>query len=279
VTFDANGNLLGTTQAGGTNWGGPGSPGNGNVWEIVKGSSTITSLASFNGVNGGSPIAGVTLDANGNLYGTTLSGGPLLQGSGTVWEIAKGSNTITTLASFSLLISDRGSNPLGGVTIDANGNLYGTTVFGGRNNLGTVWKIAKGSNTITTLDSFAYATGSKPASGVTLDANGNLFGTTQNGSFGLPGAVWEIAKGSSTIIIIAEFHGSDGAVPIAGVTLGSDGNLYGTASSGGASGLGTVVELPSPFSAVVPEPSSLVMGLIGLIVVGITIAARRRHCS
>ena len=79
------------------------------MFEIAKGSNTITTLASFNGTNGLYPT-GVVLDSQGNLYGATVVGGAF--DSGTVFEIAKGSNTITTLASFNNI---NGDEPMGGV--------------------------------------------------------------------------------------------------------------------------------------------------------------------
>jgi uncharacterized repeat protein (TIGR03803 family) len=75
----------------------------------------------------------VARDAQGNLYGTTYSGGTL--GNGTVFELAAGSHTVTTLASF---IGVNGSDPQAGPVLDAQGNLYGTTQFGGPSNNGTV---------------------------------------------------------------------------------------------------------------------------------------------
>jgi uncharacterized repeat protein (TIGR03803 family) len=233
VTFDAQGNLYGTTVGGGAN-------GDGTVWEIAKGSNTITTIAAFNGGNGQGPAAGVTFDAQGNLYGTTNQGGG--NGDGTVWEIAKGSNTITTIASFNV---SNGSNPFAGVTLDAQGNLYGTTRFGGAGSDGTVWEITKGSNTITTIASFSGSNGRTPYGGVTLDAQGNLYGTTRLGGANNDGAVWEIAKGSGTITPQASFNGGNGKAPYAGVTSDAQGNLYGTTTAGGANSAGTIWEIAS----------------------------------
>lgn len=134
----------------------------------------LTTLASFG--TGTSAHSGVTFDTQGNLYGTTDTGGS--NGVGTVYEIAKGSNTITTLASFD---GTNGTNPYAGVTIDANGNLYGTTEGGGLHYAGTVWEIAKGSNTISTLAAFDGTNGLYQESGVTLDAQGTLYGTSNLG--------------------------------------------------------------------------------------------------
>src|SRR5206468_9876302 len=125
LVMDANGNLYGTASSGGTS-------NDGTVFELQKGSNTITALASFNGGNGSAPQAGLTIDAGGNLYGTTSSG---YGGNGTVFEVPAGANAIVTLA------------PLNGVgescvTLDSTGNIYGTTIFGGKNGTGEVFEIA-----------------------------------------------------------------------------------------------------------------------------------------
>jgi uncharacterized repeat protein (TIGR03803 family) len=314
VTFDANGNLFGTAQGGGTSF-------NGTVWELAKGASTITALASFSGTNGAGPSAGVTFDANGDLFGTAGQGGT--SGNGTVWELAKGSSTITALASFN------GTSGVGpsGVTFDTNGNLFGTAALGGTSNAGTVWELAKGSSTITALASFNNTNGRFPESGATFDANGNLFGTAAGGGadpngtvwelakgsstitalasffnlsngalpsgsvifdangnlFGTAllggansrGTVWELAKGSSTITALASFNGTNGTNPQGAVTFDANGNLFGAANGGGTSNHGTVWEV-SPASASVPEPSPLVLGMISLALAG-AVALLKHH--
>ncbi len=100
LIMDSSGNLYGTAERGGAH-------GDGTVFELATGSSTITALASFNGTNGEDPYAGVIMDSSGNLYGTTYGGGA--SGDGTVFELAKGSSTITTLASFN---GTNGEDPL-----------------------------------------------------------------------------------------------------------------------------------------------------------------------
>jgi uncharacterized repeat protein (TIGR03803 family) len=120
------------------------------------------------------------------------------------------------------------------------------------------------------LASFNRTNGQQPFGGVTFDANGNLFGTAVGGGANNAGTVWELAQGSSTIIPLASFDGTNGSQPLAGVTFDANGNLFGTAGNGGAgfngtpfSGNGTVWEL-----AAVPEPSSLVLGVIGFVLAG-----------
>ena len=244
VTLDSNGNLFGTA--------GGGAYGDGTVWEIANGSGTITTLASFNITNGWAPYGGVTFDANGNLFGTTGAGGTNDQG--TVWEIANGSKTITTIASFN---GTNGANPEGGVSIDASGNLFGTAAGGGAYGYGTVWEIANGSGTITTLASFDdLSNGDLPQAGVTLDANDDLFGTTEEGPAVGNGTVWELANGSGTITNLASFNGTNGAGPTAGVTFDANGDLFGTTSQGGANSDGTVFEIGAPVTVVAVDTTT-----------------------
>lgn len=234
VVLDASGNLYGTTSHGGPTYNG-GDSGDGTVFEIAKASGRITTLVSFDGTNGAFPN-GVVLDASGNLYGATgLAGG----GYGTVFEISKGSGTITTLAIF-----QTPDFRYGVMALDTSGNLYGTSWESYSNSdQGTVFEVAKGSGTITTLASFNGADGANPDAGVTIDASGNLYGTTRYGGENGDGTVFEVAKGSGTITTLASFDGVDGENPQAGVTVDSSGNLYGTTTAGGENGAGTVFEI------------------------------------
>ena len=98
---DTSGNLFGTTYQGGDS-------GDGTVFEVVKGSGTVTTIASFNGPNGSLPLGSLIMDSAGDLFGTTSGGGDT--GNGTVFVVIRGSNTITTLASFD---GSEGSSPQG----------------------------------------------------------------------------------------------------------------------------------------------------------------------
>ena len=250
VTLDGSGNLYGTTFSGGT-------AGNGTVFRIDKGSSTVTTIASFSGSNGTSyganPFAGVTLDSDGNIFGTTTAG-VSASTYGTVYEIAKGSTKINTIASFN---KTNGASPYAGVTFDGSGNLFGTTASGGTNNLGTVYEILKGTSTINTIASFAGSNGSNP-SALIFDSSGNLYGTTRAGTGNsIGGTIFEIAKGTTTISTLAFFAAEaarsgliQGSGPTAGVTLDGSGNLFGTTYDGGRAGVGTVFELVKGSSAV-----------------------------
>ncbi len=159
------------------------------------------------------------------------------------------------------------------MSLDASGNLYGTTWRGGANGDGTVWEIAKGSSTLTTLASFNGSDGYSPLSNVTVDANGNLFGATGGDYVSNPGTVWEIAQGSDTITTLASFDRTNGEYPGTSLALDAQGNLFGTTRTGvGTSSDGTVWEIQT---ASVPEPPSIVTGLIGLALTGGLVAANR----
>lgn len=205
----------------------------------THGGSMLTTVAAFSGDNGEFPLGGLVADAAGNLYGTTSSGG--LGGSGTVFEIPAGTDTVNTLASFD---GGNGASPAGSLVVD-NGNLYGTTQSGGLDDAGTVFEVAAGSNAITTLVTFNGTNGSEPTAGLTEDSNGNLFGTTyyggaNGGIVGGYGTVFEVSAGTNTLTTLASFNGDNGANPHGGVIIDSKGNLYGTAANSGANQDGTV---------------------------------------
>jgi uncharacterized repeat protein (TIGR03803 family) len=144
-----------------------------------------------------------------------------------------------------------GSQPMGVLIFDTSGNLYGTTYQGGPSGDGTVFKLTKnsdGSWTESVLYSFAGGTdGATPQAGVTFDASGNLYGTTQNGGASSAGTVFQLVPNSSgtwTETLLYSFTGgSDGANPFYGVTFGAAGTLYSVTSGGGAQGMGVVYKL------------------------------------
>src|SRR5262249_13150028 len=139
LIMDSAGNLYGTTRNdGASNYG--------TVFELAKGSGTITTLASVNNTNGANPDAGLMMDASGNLYGTTSNGGE--HNYGTVFELAKLRGALPMPASFNY---SNGTYPDSNLIMDGGGNLYGTTTNGGANSNGTVFELAQGSGTITTL--------------------------------------------------------------------------------------------------------------------------------
>ena len=203
----------------------------------------LTTLATF-ATAGTHPYGVLVSDAAGNLYGTTYNGGTADRG--TVFELAKGASTVTTLVNFT---GDNGGNPVAGLTIDAAGNLFGATAYGGSANRGTLFELAKGATAVTTLTTFIDTNGAVPQSLLTLDAAGNLFGTTNESGGGGVGTVFEWVKGATDVTTLATLNGYDGAYAEGGVAMDADGNLYGTTVYGG-SGPGTIFELAKGASAV-----------------------------
>ena len=217
-------NGYGTTQYGGTGGG------YGTVFKVSQtGEQSI--LYSFSGTpDGEDPEAGLLRDSAGNLYGTTVYGGTA-GGYGTVFKLAP-NGKLTLLHSFAG--TPDGENPYAALAADSSGNGYGTTKYGGTaGGYGTVFKISR-TGTFTLLHSFAgNPDGVNPVSPVVVDPAGNVYGTTFYGGTSGYGSVFEIdATGKFTIL--HSFTGtSDGANPMAGLTLDALGNLYGATTEGG----------------------------------------------
>ena len=238
LIFDAAGNLYGTTYEGGAY-------GYGTAFELTPASGgnwTEKVLYSFGRTNTAYPTSGLIFDSAGNLYGTTLQGGP--DQGGSVFELtpAGGGNwTERDLYDFGSLAN--GIFPYGGVTFDSAGNLYGTTSTGGTFSGGTVFKLTAGTWTMTVLHNFGSGTdGSTSYAGLVLAA-GNLYGTTSTGGTYGSGTLFELTPsgGGWTEAVLHNFgNGSDGVTPYAGLIIDVAGNLYGTTLSGGSYGGGTV---------------------------------------
>jgi uncharacterized repeat protein (TIGR03803 family) len=202
------------------------------------------------------PYASMVRDAKGNLYSTTRSGGGYnctfgtqQAGCGTVFKLDSAGNE-TVLYSF--VGSDEGFTPVGGLTRDAAGNLYGTTYYGGTgycsddsfdDGCGTVFKLdTAGQETV--LHSFGNSPdGANPYAALIRDGSGNLYGTTMyGGTYGL-GTVFKVTPSGQETVLYSFKGGSDGGVPYAGLVRDKRGNLYGTAVLGGTYSLGTVFKL------------------------------------
>jgi uncharacterized repeat protein (TIGR03803 family) len=226
VTMDAEGNLYGTTDSGGT----PSE--HGVVYKLNKtGKETV--LHRFTGSDGQYPISGVILDAEGDLYGTTFGGGNSAceeYGCGVVFKVDK-SGMETALHFFKGGNKD-GDEPLGTLVMDKTGNLYGATSMGGPFDEGVVYKLSKtGKETV--LHGFTGGSdGQYPDAGVVMDAEGNLYGTTQYGGSYDYGVVYKVSKTGEETVLYTFTGGTDGAIP-GGVILDAEGNLYGTAYAGG----------------------------------------------
>jgi uncharacterized repeat protein (TIGR03803 family) len=196
------------------------------------------------GSDGANPFAGFAIDGLGNLYGTASYGGT--SGDGVVFKLST-SGQETVLHDFTG--GTDGANPEASLIMDKSGNLYGTTYSGGVSKAGTVFMVTRGGKE-KVLHSFAGgADGASPVAGLTMDNAGNLYGTTTAGGSSGNGTVFKlavptVAGGAWKESILYSFGtGTDGTIPVAGVTLDAAGNLYGTTSAGGTYGYGTVFQL------------------------------------
>ena len=236
---DGAGNLYGTTNSGGpTN--------HGLVYRLNKNGLETVMYNFKDGSDGAYPSGGLVRDKAGNLYGTTTGGGA--SNAGTVFELA-GVGKEKVLYSFAGAAD--GADPEAALTVDVAGNLYGTTIAGGTNGNGTVFKLTRpkaGAKwTETVLYSFGTGTdGATPVASVAFDKTGNLYGTTSAGGAYGYGTIFELMPSGSawTETILHDFQdGDDGAVPFAGLIANKAGTFYGAAGEGGTGGGGTVFEL------------------------------------
>lgn len=230
LVIDSKGNLYGTTNLGGTY-------GEGTVFEIAATTFKETVLYSFgaSAVDASYPIAGLVLDKNNNLYGTTNGGGT--NGSGTVFEIPAGGGQDTVLYNFcSLSNCNDGNSPNDGLVIDGNGNLYGTTQYGGTGAGGTVFEVIAATHQETVLYNFCSVggynctDGYNPVAGLVMDTKGNLYGTNSYGGTNGLGDVFEVSSKTQSETVLYSFgtNGGDGISPVARLALDTLGNLYGT---------------------------------------------------
>jgi uncharacterized repeat protein (TIGR03803 family) len=236
-----------------------------NLWlaMIVLGGGALAQVSeqvlySFptSGPAGSIPTSKPLLGSGGQIYGVTNTGGNADEG--TVYELTAPVNGVRNyhvLHQFSGRISDARS-PIGTLVFDAAGNIYGAAL-GGANGVGAVFRLTPGTGGAWT-ESIIYSfggpgntsDGTYPMAGLTIDAAGNLYGTTYQGGsgHGAVGTVYELTPNSGgtwTESIVHNFSGSggDGELPEAELVFDAAGNLYGTTTGGGSAGFGTVYEL------------------------------------
>lgn len=272
LVLASNGLLYGTTAFGGAG-------ASGTVFSLTQ-TGTLTTLHSFctlaNCADGSQPEGTLIQATNGRIYGTTNSGGT--QGSGTVFEITPGGALGTVHTFCSLTNCDDGVYPIGGLIQASDGNLYGTTQFGGAmqgglGGGGTVFKINPSTGVLTTVYVFCsqpYCTdGSNPFGALVEGTDGNFYGTTAGGGAANAGGTYSLTDGTifqltpqgvlTTLYSFCTVAGCpDGFSPEGALTQSTNGNFYGTTCGGicgGPLGNGTVFKLSMglrPFVTTLP---------------------------
>ncbi len=250
------GNFYGVASGGGSSGTdfcqpGPEIFGCGTIFKLTP-SGNFTLLYSFCGGYGcgsappdGADPRGRLVYADGYLYGTTQQGSVYngYYNSGTIFRISL-SGAYEIVHNFTGCCgTGDGENPAAGLTLGSDGNLYGTTQFGGTSGNGTVFKMTP-TGTVTILYSFLSddPNGTEPISALIEASNGYLYGTCYSGGTDDAGTVFRISK-TGAIKKLYDFVGTAGSYPHAGVIQASDGNLYGTAGGGGGDDSGSIYQL------------------------------------
>jgi uncharacterized repeat protein (TIGR03803 family) len=240
VIQGADGYLYGTTYAGGAD-------GVGTVFKVALGGTGFTVLHTFTGgLDGANCQAGLVQNASGTLYGVAQFGGI---GYGVVYGVAPNGSTFNTVYTFH---STDGREPLATLTSGGGTIYYGTTYLGGVFDLGVVFQIdvSVQPGNLTALYNFKGSDGANPVdSPLPLNAS-TLIGTTESGGAQNWGTAWSLNISTlnpnglgGTLTQLYSFNYSDGAEPSGGLILGSDGNYYGTCSTGGEFGLGSIFDV------------------------------------
>jgi uncharacterized repeat protein (TIGR03803 family) len=259
---DTSGNLYGTA----TNDGGAGSCNVhcGSVFELSPSTSksghwNFTILYDFKGgKDGGLPVGNLTFGPDGSLYGTgNVGGGYGKFGDGVLFQLEPSNGHWIEHVLHRFGRGSDGRNPHGGLVADKKGNLYGTTVNGGRYSAGTIYELSPSGVETVLYDFSGGEDGSLPIAGLAIDRDGRLYGTTEYGGYfsyycqAGCGTVFEISppigsRGSWKYLVIHEFVGGDpgdGALPVDPLLLDGKGNLYGTTFVNQVYGGGTAFEL------------------------------------
>jgi len=248
LTFDQEGNLYGMTPTGGAF-------GLGTIYQLHPNGSGQWKLrvvhAFTGGADGGAASAGrLLLGSDGSLYGVATVGGAF--GQGMAFQLVpapSGGFHMKSLYDFQGQ-PDAGF-PYGGLVMDGQGNLYGTTYYDGANDLGSVYQLTnRGSGGWRERVLYSFAGGSdgaSPISTLNLDAQGNLYGTTsEGGAAGCGcGTIFQLSRrgGGWVERVVYSFTGApDGAFPYNGMVSDGAGSYFGTTVHGGADGEGSVYQ-------------------------------------
>lgn len=248
VVMDGAGNLYGTSVQGGAH-------ASGTVWRLSpNGNSwTHTVLYSFTGgSDGGEPYKGVTLDAQGNLYGTAVTGGGggCEGGCGVAYKLTNNGGTWTQTVIHQFTGGEDGAGPGARLTVGDDGDLYGMAPTGGVFGAGTIYKIhpAHGDWKFSVIHAFTGGNdGCGGSAGAMVLRGGSLFGTVTSCGLDGQGLVYQLTpktKAKWKFDILYSFKDEpDGGFPYGGLLFDAQGNIFGTTYYAGQNDAGAVYEL------------------------------------
>jgi uncharacterized repeat protein (TIGR03803 family) len=220
--------LIGTLQLGGQ--------GNGLIFAIPTGSTTLGNEYAFKGGNGSQPFGTLVLAPNGKLYGTTYKGG--VNDLGVLFEYDPAANTLVNKIDFAGATNGAGPGLGSALLLASNGKFYGTTMQGGVNNQGVLFEYDYSNNTLTKKIDFAAATnGSTPQGGLSQASNGKIYGTALLGGANNLGVLFVYDPSNSSLTKLFDFGGAGGSNPRSEPIPASNGKLYGAVPGGSFSGL------------------------------------------
>lgn len=220
LTLASDGSFYGTTREGGPDY-------SGSFFKVTP-AGAYTHLSAWEWTNGAGPNPSIIEGIDGNFYGTTDSGG--LYENGTAFKVTP-EGEVTVLAEFNNREVD-GAGASSGLIQASDGNLYGVLQQGGPDDMGTIYKLTP-DGIWTTLHAFDLSDGASPAGQLVEGPDGALYGvTTYGGVLEDGGTVFRITT-AGVFSTVYHFDFTHGRLPVAGLTRGLDGNLYGTAPEGG----------------------------------------------
>ncbi len=231
MTLATDGYLYGTTEHGGAN-------DMGTLFQFDPAGPSLTTMFTFDGTSGSTPKSGLTLASNGKLYGSTAQGGT--GGSGLIFSYDYGIDFMSTRVELNL--SSAGAYPEAGATKYYDGKLYGMTTKGGSFSGGVLYEFNPAINAYNVAYEFGdVGDGANPAGQLLLHPNGLMYGLTSNGGASNMGTLFSFNPSNSSYTKLRDFDGSNlGARPKGGLTLASDGTIFGMTSAGGTFDQGVI---------------------------------------
>ena len=229
VTLATDGTIYGTTEFSSYN-----ADSSGVIYTITTGGNNYTALHQFEGGDGSFPIAPPIEGADGNFYGTTNG---LLHGlPSTIYQYVPQTQTLTSLRLFGKEVGLYYA-----LTQGVDGDLYGVANAGGPNKFGSIFRLSTSGVLRYSYNSPGGAGGTYPIGPLVQLTDGNFYGTAADGGAGAGGFVFKMTPGG-VVSIVYNFTENDGQtfLPSTGLTLGSDGQLYGASALGGANDAGTL---------------------------------------